>query len=53
MDAHDKEQVAGERDKEAAAKSEEDPKAPAQDETDSTVWDTDQHSEAPGPTGTG
>ena len=26
---------------------------PEQDETDSTTWDTDQHSDAPGPTGTG
>jgi hypothetical protein len=26
---------------------------PEQDETDSTLFDTDQHSDAPGPTGTG
>ena len=26
---------------------------PEQDETDSTLWDTDEHSDAPGPTGTG
>ena len=43
----------GERDKEKAAKSSDAPKGPEQDDTDSTTWDTDQHSDAPGPTGTG
>jgi hypothetical protein len=49
----DEKQVPGERDKEKAAQSEGSPKGPEQDETDSTIWDTDQHSDAPGPTGTG
>jgi hypothetical protein len=49
----DEKQVPGERDKEKAAKSEDRPKGPEQDETESTFWDTDQHSDAPGPTGTG
>jgi hypothetical protein len=53
MDRKDKEEVAGERDEQGAAKSEGKPKGPPQDETDSTTWDTDQHSDAPGPTGTG
>jgi hypothetical protein len=54
MDRDDDEtQVDPERDKQAAAKSEGKPKGPEQDETDSTTWDTDQHSDAPGPTGTG
>jgi hypothetical protein len=44
----------GERDKQsAAAASTEESKGPEQDETDSTTWDTDQHSDAPGPFGTG
>jgi hypothetical protein len=47
------EQVAGERDEKKAAKSEGEPKGPKQDDTDSTFWDTDEHSDAPGPTGTG
>jgi hypothetical protein len=50
---HDERQSPGEHDKEKAAKSEDLPKGPEQDETDSTFWDTDQHSDAPGPTGTG
>ena len=49
----DEKRVPGERDKEKAAKSEDQPKGPPQDETDNTSWDTDQHSDAPGPTGTG
>jgi hypothetical protein len=53
MGRDDEEQVEEERDKQAAAKSEGKPKAPEQDETASTTWDTDQHSDAPGPTGTG
>jgi hypothetical protein len=48
------EQEPGERDKQsAAAASTEESKGPEQDETDSTTWDTDQHSDAPGPFGTG
>jgi hypothetical protein len=53
MDRDDEEQVDTERDKQAAAKSEGKPKEPEQDGTASTTWDTDQHSDAPGPTGTG
>jgi hypothetical protein len=53
MDTEEKEEVADERNKQAAAKSEGEPKGPPQDDTDSTTWDTDQHSDAPGPTGTG
>jgi hypothetical protein len=49
----DEEQGRGERDKQKAASAEDLRKAPEQDETDSTTWDTDQHSDAPGPTGTG
>ncbi len=37
----------------AAADSEPKKQAPEQDETDDTTWDTDQHSDAPGPFGTG
>ena len=50
---HDEKQPPGERDKEKAAKEEGAPKDPPQDETDSELFDTDQHSDAPGPTGTG
>jgi hypothetical protein len=53
MDREHDEQVDTESDKQAAAKSEGKPKAPEQDDTASTTWDTDQHSDAPGPTGTG
>ncbi len=53
MDRDEDKQVEEERDKQAAAKSEGKPKAPEQDGTASTTWDTDQHSDAPGPTGTG
>jgi hypothetical protein len=62
MDREDRDQVdeerdaeePGERDKQsAAAASTEESKGPEQDETDSTTWDTDQHSDAPGPFGTG
>jgi hypothetical protein len=53
MERNDEEQVDPQQDKQAAAKSEDRRKAPEQDETDSTFWDTDQHSDAPGPTGTG
>ena len=38
---------------EAAAKPGFRKQEPEQDETDSTTWDTDQHSDAPGPFGTG
>jgi hypothetical protein len=41
------------RDAEAAADPETKKQQPEQDETDSTTFDTDQHSDAPGPTGTG
>ena len=53
MDRDDEQQVDPKRDKQAAAESEGEKKAPEQDETASTTWDTDQHSDAPGPTGTG
>ena len=54
MERDDEEQVEPELDaKQAAAKAEDRRKASEQDETDSTLWDTDQHSDAPGPTGTG
>jgi hypothetical protein len=53
MEPKDKEEVADERDEPAAARSEGEPKGPPQDDTDSTTFDTDQHSDAPGPTGTG
>jgi hypothetical protein len=43
----------GERDKQSAAAETGEPKGPEQDDTDSTSWDTDQHSDAPGPFGTG
>jgi hypothetical protein len=42
-----------ERSEKAAADPEPKKQAPEQDETDSTTFDTDQHSDAPGPTGTG
>jgi hypothetical protein len=42
-----------ERDEKAAADAEPKEQEPKQDETDSTTFDTDQHSDAPGPTGTG
>ena len=42
-----------ERDEKAAADPEAKKQTPEQDETDSTTFDTDQHSDAPGPTGTG
>jgi hypothetical protein len=42
-----------ERDEKAAADPEPKKQQPEQDETDSTTFDTDQHSDAPGPTGTG
>ena len=42
-----------ERDEQAVTGDEEDEQAPAQDDTDSTFFDTDQHSDAPGPFGTG
>jgi hypothetical protein len=54
VDEERDEQQPGERDKQsAAAASTEESKGPEQDETDSTTWDTDQHSDAPGPFGTG
>ena len=42
-----------ERDEKAAADPEPKKQAPEQDDTDSSFWDTDEHSDAPGPTGTG
>jgi hypothetical protein len=42
-----------ERDEKAAADPEPKQQEPEQDDTESTVFDTDQHSDAPGPTGTG
>jgi hypothetical protein len=42
-----------ERDEKAAADPEPKKQAPEQDETDSTTFDTEEHSEAPGPFGTG
>jgi hypothetical protein len=42
-----------ERDEKAAADPKPMKQQPEQDETDSTTFDTDQHSDAPGPTGTG
>ena len=52
MDDH--EQVEHEeRDAEAAADTEPTRQNPDQDGTDSTTFDTDQHSDAPGPHGTG
>jgi hypothetical protein len=42
-----------ERDEKAAADPEPRKQSPEQDGTDSTTFDTDQHSDAPGPTGTG
>jgi hypothetical protein len=43
----------GERDEKAAADPQPKKQQPEQDETDDTTFDTDQHSDAPGPTGTG
>jgi hypothetical protein len=42
-----------ERDEKAAADPEPKKQQPEQDGTDDTRFDTDQHSDAPGPTGTG
>ena len=42
-----------ERSEKAAADPEPKPQQPEQDGTASTIWDTDQHSDAPGPFGTG
>jgi hypothetical protein len=42
-----------EKQRAAAAGAEDEAGEPEQDETDSTFWDTDEHSDAPGPTGTG
>jgi hypothetical protein len=41
------------RDEQAAAEPGEEEQEPEQDETDSSVFDTDEHSDAPGPFGTG
>jgi hypothetical protein len=50
----DQEQVDNEeRPAEAAADPEPKEQDPGQDGTDSTTFDTDQHSDAPGPHGTG
>ena len=40
-------------DEQAAAEPEEEQQEPEQDETDSTVFDSEEHSDAPGPFGTG
>ena len=50
---HEEQVEPEERDAEAAADPEAKEQHPKQDETDSTFWDTDQHSDAPGPHGTG
>ena len=50
---HDKEVETDHNDAEAAADPEPKKQAPEQDGTDSTTFDTDQHSDAPGPHGTG
>jgi hypothetical protein len=50
---HDEHIDPDQRDAEAAADPEPKKQQPEQDETDSTTWDTDQHSDAPGPHGTG
>ena len=42
-----------ERSEKAAADPKPKPQKPEQDGTASTTWDTDQHSDAPGPFGTG
>ena len=39
--------------KKNAAEGDEEPQGPEQDETDDTRIDTDEHSDAPGPFGTG
>ena len=50
---HDEKVEPDERDAEAAAAPKPKKQSPEQDGTDSTTWDTDQHSDAPGPHGTG
>ena len=50
---HDEKVEPDERDAEAAADPKPKKQSPEQDGTDSTTWDTDQHSDAPGPHGTG
>jgi hypothetical protein len=52
MDSHESIET-DERDEKAAADPEPKKQEPEQDETDDTRFDTDQHSDAPGPTGTG
>jgi hypothetical protein len=42
-----------ERSEKAAAEHGEEQQEPEQDETESTTFDTDEHSDAPGPFGTG
>ena len=42
-----------EKQRAAAADAKGEAGEPEQDETDSSFWDTDEHSDAPGPTGTG
>jgi hypothetical protein len=42
-----------ERDEQAAADPQPKRQDPEQDGTDSTTFDTEEHSDAPGPTGTG
>lgn len=49
----DQQKPQDERSEKAAADPEPKPQKPEQDTTDSTFWDTDQHSDAPGPFGTG
>jgi hypothetical protein len=50
---HDKELDTEETDAEAAANPKQKRQEPEQDGTDNTTFDTDQHSDAPGPHGTG
>ena len=52
-DKRDTRETEDNRSEEAAAKPGIRKQEPEQDETDSTFWDTDEHSDAPGPFGTG
>lgn len=49
----EKEQAGGADRSEEAAASNEERQEPEQDETENETFDTDQHSDAPGPFGTG
>lgn len=50
---HDEQLETDDKDAEAAAEPKPKKQRPEQDGTDSTTFDTDQHSDAPGPHGTG